>query len=350
MFKSIRNYFRRLAEGSENGKLSSLLQPLLSFSALLYQTAVTFLRSLYERRILKSQKLPFPVISVGNLTWGGTGKTPLVEYLARRVSEIRKTPLILTRGYNPDEVKQMHQHLPRTLIGVGKDRAKVAIKLAAEHPIDIAILDDGLQHWPVARDLEIVMINALNPFGNGRLVPEGILREPLCVLRGCSFVVLSHSNLVSKEELENLRKKIRESAPQALIVETELEPLFFYRARKRIRVPLEKLKNRRITTFSGVGSPRSFQKLLLQLYIRPVRNFEFGDHHAYTAQELREIKKVSESASTEDIVTTEKDFYRAPELMADVLNPLILATRLRIVSGEQVLMERISKLIGISRN
>jgi tetraacyldisaccharide-1-P 4'-kinase len=104
-----------------------------------------------------------------------------------------------------------------------------------------------------------------------------------------------------------------------------------------------------VATFSGVGTPRSFQLLLANSLIKPVRNFEFEDHHIFTENELRDIKRVSEAASADEIITTEKDFYRSPELITRVLNPLILAARLRISVGEEVLTERLFRLLGVTR-
>lgn len=346
---SVKDYFRRLAEGRENGTASLVLNPFLEIAGYAYGTAVGTFRSLYENRIIPRKRLPFPVISVGNLTWGGTGKTPLVEYLARRLGEKRRNVLILTRGYSHDEVEQLRRHLPRAVLGVGKDRVRIAQKLQKEQRIDLAILDDGLQHWPIERDVELIMVNALNPFGNRKLIPRGVLREPLNILKKATIVVISHSNLVSPEELAKLRDEIRKIAPSAHIVEAYLEALFFYRARKRTRLSPARLQNQRVTTFSAVGTPRSFQLLLSRMGIRAIRNFEFMDHHRYSMQELKEIKQVSVSASADEIITTEKDFYRSPDMITQVLDPLILAARLRIATGEEILTDRLFRLLGVTR-
>lgn len=342
-----RNYFRRLAEDYEKGPLAQLLLPFLEFASGIYGSQVRALRQKYENGKTKRKKLPFPVVSIGNLTWGGTGKTPLVEFIARRLAERGRKVLILTRGYGHDESEQMKHHMPDVLIGIGKNRFETACELIKKHPVDIAILDDGLQHVPLYRDLEIVMINALNPFGNSRLLPRGILREPLETLSRAHLIVLSHANLISPENLEKIKKEIHTHAPKAGIVDTQLEPLFFYRAKKKVRVPLNKLENQKVTTFSGVGVPRSFQLMLARLQIKPLRNFEFPDHHPFTEKDLKEIKDVSASSSANEIITTEKDFFRCQHLIAEKLNPLVLAARLRIASGEGVLMQKLAQLLGV---
>ncbi|MBU9889658.1 MAG: tetraacyldisaccharide 4'-kinase [Candidatus Omnitrophica bacterium] len=344
----LKNYFRLLAEDKPFDALSGFMYPLLELASWGYGKAATGLRSLREKGVLKQAKLPFPVISVGNLTWGGTGKTPFVEYLARKVCAYRRVPLILTRGYSHDEVDSLKHHLPEALIGVGKDRAKAAARvLSGSKRVDIAILDDGFQHTALRRDVEIVAVNSLNPFGNGKLLPRGILREPPEVLSKASIVMLTHVNLVGEEELKALRKKIGTLAPQAQVLETCMEPLFLYRAKTKTRIFLEKMSKKRVTTFAAVGTPRSFQLVLQRAGMKTVRNFEFLDHHEYTEKELEQIKQVSLSANAEEMITTEKDFFRSRDLISRVLNPLVLAARLRIVSGEGMLTDRIARLIGV---
>ncbi len=340
-----KTYFRLVAEGQMNDWKTKALTPVLNAAGSIYGQVNAATRGLYEKKILKTARLPIPVISVGNLTWGGSGKTPLVEYLARRIAERGKKPLILMRGYSHDEVEQMKHNLPDTVVAQGKNRYAAGMEALKKQPAHVAILDDGFQHWPLARDLEIVVINALNPFGNRKLIPAGILREPLETLKRVSFVVISHANLIKPQELEDLKIRIRGVAPKGEIAETCLAPLFIYQEDKKVRLPLQKLKNTRVTTLSGVAAPKSFQLLLRSCEIKPTRNFEFTDHHDYTEIELQEIKRVSKTAAVEDIITTEKDFYRCPEKMSRILNPLILAARLRVISGEARLLERVTRVV-----
>lgn len=344
---SIANYFRLVVEDREPGLLAEILKPLLSLLSFCYGVLVTLVQRLYQIQLLPSERLPFPVISVGNLTWGGTGKTPLVEYLAQRVIERRRTPLILTRGYGQDEVAQFRAHLPAARMGVGKNRNRIALEWGRKERISVAILDDGLQHWNTQRDIEIISLNALNPFGNGRLIPRGILREPLRALRRATVIVLTHTNLVSPAKLEELRKEIQKAAPSAAIVEAYLVPLFFYRASKRNRLSIDQLTNRRVATFSGLGSPRSFQLLLAHHGIKPARNFEYGDHHTFSIKELQEVRQVSEKGEVDEIITTEKDFFRSQKAITEVLDPLVLAAHLRIAAGEEILTDHIFRLIGV---
>lgn len=345
---NLKNYFRLLAEDKPHDVPSYFLYPLLACAAGFYGFGVKVFRALYEKKIVAKKRLPFPVVSIGNLTWGGTGKTPFVEYLARKICAHRKVPLILTRGYSHDEVEELQHHLPMAILGVGKDRFKVAkrVRLEKKH-VDMAILDDGLQHTILDRDADIVVINSLNPFGNGKLIPRGILREPLTVLKRAAIIVLTHVNLIKEEELKKVKEKIAAWAPQAHFVETVMDPLFLYRAKNKARFSIEKMAGKRVTTFAAVGTPRSFQLLLQRSQMKTVRNFEFLDHHEYSEKELEKIKEVAHSANAEEIITTEKDFYRSREIITRVLNPFVLAARLRVVSGEELLTDRLLRLLGV---
>lgn len=347
--ENLKNYFRLVAEEKCHDTPARIMCPLLACASGLYGLGVRAFRWAYESKLLKRKRLPFPIISVGNLTWGGTGKTPLVEFLARKICAIRKTPLILTRGYNHDEIEEFHHHMPTVIIGVGRDRWRTAQEVAKTKRVDVAILDDGFQHTVLDRDVEILVVNALNPFGNGNLIPRGILREPVSSLRKANVVVLTHVNLVTNETLNKLKEQILRFAPQAQIVESYMEPLFLYRAKNRSRLSLEKMHGKKVATFAAVGTPRSFQLVLQRSGIKPVRNFEFLDHHEYNEKELREIKTVAHGAGAEEIITTEKDFFRSRELIASVLNPFVLAARLRIRTGEELLTDRLLRLLGIKR-
>lgn len=341
---------RDAMEGAQPSTLSAkLLAPFLAIGGLCYKNGYESQKSKYLKDPASRTRFEFPVVSVGNLTWGGTGKTPLVEAIVRKALLAKKTPLIMTRGYSHDEVDQMRSHLEGAVIASGKDRVAAARLATRDTHVDLGILDDGMQHWRVERDLEIVTINALNPFGNGKLIPQGILREPPSALERAHLVVLMHVNFLKTQDLRELRKKVSDLAPQARLVQACVEPLFFYRGRDRLRVSIEKMRGKRVTAFSGIGAPRSFQLILQRSKVKPVRNFEFMDHYEFKKKDLEEIRKVSDLAGAEDVVTTEKDFYRSKKLLSEVLDPLVLATRIQFVSGEDFLDEHIEKLFRAKR-
>jgi len=291
------------------------------------------------------KSLSKPVISIGNIAWGGTGKTPIVEYVARFYLNRRKTPLVLMRGYGADETKQLAKQLPEAKFGIGADRFREGEKALQANACDVVILDDGFQHWKLKRDLDIVSINVLNPFGNHSLLPRGILREPLSSLRRASIVVLTDVNLTPRKELDSLKTKILSISPKVEFIEAYREPLYFYRPESKERVQANRLQGQRVTAFSGIGTPRSFQMLLNQMGLRTVRNFEFSDHHPYTENELKEIAQVKEVSECQEIITTEKDFYRSEKLMRKIVKPLVLKVRLRLTTGESMLHQFLSRFI-----
>ncbi|MBI4358813.1 MAG: tetraacyldisaccharide 4'-kinase [Candidatus Omnitrophica bacterium] len=346
---TLRSYFRLLAEDRPHvGPWAPFWKPILKVASFVYFLGLQIHRLLYHTGILKQHTLSRPVISVGNVTWGGTGKTPIVEYVARFYLNRRKTPLILARGYGQDESKLLARQLPEAQFGIGKDRLRAAEQVLARRPADVIILDDGFQHWPIKRDLDIAVINVLNPFGNLSLVPRGILREPLKGLRRAAIVVLTDVNLTPRKELEALKVRIRDFSPKVEFIEAYREALFFYRPGSRERLAVNRLEGERVTSFSGIGTPRSFLMLLNLLGIKTVRNFEFTDHHSFTEKELNEILRVKELSESKEVITTEKDYLRCEEPVRRIVKPLVLKSRLRLTTGEGLLHQFLGHFAGSS--
>ncbi|PIQ85641.1 MAG: tetraacyldisaccharide 4'-kinase [Candidatus Omnitrophica bacterium CG11_big_fil_rev_8_21_14_0_20_45_26] len=343
---TIRNYFRLIIENKHGAQAGWFWRPWLWLIRLMYESSVNLRASLYAVGFCRSKKLSIPAVSVGNITWGGVGKTPLTLYLSRFLLKEHKVPLILTRGYNADEVREYQANLAQAVIGVGKNRYEIAKRLLKKQKADIAILDDGFQHWQLHRDLNLVVINALNPFGNGTLIPTGILREPLTSLKRAHMIIFNDVNLIDRKNFETLRDQVKQLVPTAEIIEAQREPIFFYQAKSGGRIDVDRMRGRRVTTFSGVGTPRSFQLVLSKLGIKTIRNFEFSDHHAFTARELKEINEVCESSQSDSIITTEKDFFRRRKLITQIVDPLILRVYVRITVGEEILKDRIRKLFS----
>jgi tetraacyldisaccharide 4'-kinase len=258
--------------------------------------------------------------------------------------------LILTRGYGQDESKELLDKLPEARFGIGKNRFRQAEKALQTQPSDVAIMDDGFQHWALKRDLDIVIVNVLNPFGNHSLLPRGILREPLESLKRVSLIVLNDVNLKSRKEVDALKAEIRAVVPACQFVEAFHEPIYFYRPNSRARVPIERLSGKKVTAFSGIGTPRSFQLLLNQIGVKTVRNFEFGDHYCFSKKDLEEIRQEKELSESSEIMTTEKDYFRSGELISKVFNPLVLKVRIRLFSGETLLHEHLERLLNTHSN
>ena len=347
---SMKNYFRLLIEGKRRGPDAVLWKPVLGLASVGYGAAVGARRALYQTNICKPKKLPVPVVSIGNLSWGGVGKTPLTRYICRYFLAAKKNPLILTRGYGSDETREFQADLPQAVLGVGKNRSQVAEQILKSRPVDVAIMDDGFQHWQLHRDLDIVVMNVLNPFGNGGVIPRGILREPPAQLKRAHIIVFNDVNLVARKTFEEIRDRVKQLAPKAVLVEAQHEPLYFYWSKSKSRVDAGRLRGKRVTTFSGVGTPRSFQLLVAHLGLKAARNFEFCDHHPFTEKEIRSILEVQESSQSEFVVTTEKDLLRKEDLITQILNPLILKVELKVTFGEPVLHDRLRRLLEPKSN
>ncbi|CAB4277859.1 unnamed protein product [Prunus armeniaca] len=201
--QKLRKAVSEIAYAQNHAKLTHLqlcLIPVLRFASSLYKLALSLRRSLYHSGLFRKHRLPVPVISVGNLTWGGNGKTPMAEFIARFLADSGISPLILTRGYaGGDEAKMLRTHLLGRPVKIGK----VGRHLSSEKN-GAVILDDGMQHWSLQRDLEIVMVSGLTLWGNCHLIPCGPLREPFNALRRADVVVLHHADLIGAFNVDRL--------------------------------------------------------------------------------------------------------------------------------------------------
>eukprot|EP00276_Gloeochaete_wittrockiana_P008729 CAMPEP_0184652058 /NCGR_PEP_ID=MMETSP0308-20130426/9717_1 /TAXON_ID=38269 /ORGANISM="Gloeochaete witrockiana, Strain SAG 46.84" /LENGTH=310 /DNA_ID=CAMNT_0027086685 /DNA_START=171 /DNA_END=1103 /DNA_ORIENTATION=+ len=269
--------------------------------------------------VLAAHSLPVPVISVGNLSWGGTGKTPMTEYIVQMYARAGMRPLVLARGYGNDEHLQTSTHLPDAIVGVGADRVTVGRSILERHSaLDVAVLDDGFQHWRLKRDLDIVMINSLNPWGTGRLIPRGPLREPMSALYRAQAHVLHHANLVTAKRIGEIENRVGlYSSPGALIVTSRFRPVSLLQVSTNTCVNVDFLQGKCVYAFSGIGSPEAFHLMLRESCgVDVVKTVIFPDHHLYSAEELRFLRADCKTLYGLGawLITTEKDLFRCPEI------------------------------------
>lgn len=301
------------------GRPDSISSRLLLPVSWVYGAAALARRRMGSRR---SVRLERPVLSVGNITCGGTGKTPTVEMLVRDLLRLGRKPAILSRGYGPafggerltDEYLVLAANVPGVPHYVGKDRVASG-RRAIEAGADVLVLDDGFHHRKLSRDLDIVLIDAILPFGHGRVLPSGLLREPLVALADADLFGITRSNLVAPSELVSVEAFLEARFPRTprVLLETEAVEC---RALGGTPLPLETLRGRRVFAFSGVGNPESFSRLLLGLGAEVARLAPFRDHHRYSASDLREIASQAREAGVEAVVCTQKDAVKlsgAPE-------------------------------------
>ncbi len=280
-----------------------------SFLASIYKKGLDISQAKYKKGSPSVRKSKARVISVGNLTWGGTGKTPLVAKLASELSQMGKKVAVLTRGYGQDEVRELKKKLPQVPIVVGRDRIRTAQEAVEKHQAEILILDDGFQHLRLHRDLDILTINATEPFGPGGLIPAGTLREPIEHLKRADLFILTKSDIGAKN-VHWITQKITEIKPGAIIFEAIHRPLYFWEPVQDRAVSFSDFKAKKVAALSGLADPHSFETCLEGLGLEVVFAGRFDDHHEYSRAEVTDFLKRSEAVGALDIVTTRKDFER----------------------------------------
>lgn len=337
-------------------KEKSLVEKILLFPLLLasfpYGWAVRTRASLYALGLFKTRSLPKPVISIGNLTVGGTGKTPLTMMLAKGLMEREISVAILSRGYggkkgvgplvtdgqtvllppfeSGDEPFLMASVLKGVPILIGKDRFKNGIWALERFPVHGFLMDDGFQHLPLHRNLNIVLIDSQIGFGEGYLLPRGILREPLSSLKRADLFLLTRSE--DKDACRFLETLLYRIHPSAQIYHSHYEPLGWVRLDGKIE-PLHLYQRKKVLALSGISNPASFSSLLERIGMEVVAERSFPDHHRYTREDLtslrREVKKI------ELVVTTEKDLVKLKTLPVESLPLYALRIETKIQEEEK---------------
>ena len=256
-----------------------------------------------------------PVISVGNLTVGGTGKTPMVEWLARHLRRQEIRVAILSRGYGAeqgglnDEALELELSLPDVPHLQNPDRAASAQIAVDELATQLLLLDDGFQHRKLARDFDLVLLDATEPFGFDHLLPRGTLREPVAGLRRAQAVVLSRADMIDAAAREGVRARVAALAPQAAWAEVEHRPASLVDSTGAV-YPLEELRNQPAVAFCGIGNPAGFRHTLEGLGCRVERWREFPDHHDYTRENVDEIAGLIRESGARFAVCTRKDLVK----------------------------------------
>ena len=320
---------------------------------------------LYNVGICRRYPLGCQVISVGNITAGGTGKTPVVEIFARELQKSGRKVAILSRGYRKkelpwyqrlfreqiepprvvsdgkrllldselggDEPYMLASNLPGVVVLVDKNRVKSGRYAVKRFGCDTLILDDGFQYQKLKHRLEVVLVDKTNPFGNCHLLPRGVLREPVRNLKRGDFIFITKSDGNSEE----LRTRIRELNKTAEIIECRHRSCYLQNVYTAERVPLEWLKGRTVTSLSGIAVPQSFENSLRTMGARVIYCERYADHHRYHAQEIIDAVNKSADLHADALVTTEKDAVRFPRLETTPLPVFYLRVDIELLNGAE---------------
>ena len=351
------NYLYNIATGREKGFMAGIVGGFLFLLSLVYWL---FIRLMIFFQGLAVRRLDCKVISVGNITVGGTGKTVLVEYIARELKAQGRKVAVVSRGYKRilvnqgirrsgyqemgDEPYMLTQKLGDIPVVVDADRGRGINKAIKEFSVDTVVLDDGFQQWRIKKDLEIVALDAANPFGNKHMLPRGLLREPLSSLRRADIFVLTKVNL--NPDTQGLRAELRKFCPKAAIFESEHQTEGFYTfGSPKELFGIEALRGKPAVLFSGIGDPASFEELARNQGIDVAAALRFPDHHNYDSQDFSKIFELCRVKAAETAITTEKDAARIPKDLSipQGISLFILRIRLRL-KDEQGFRDRLHKL------
>ena len=344
--------FRNLVSGRRRGWLAGLLRGLLAIASWLYALVVAARNACYNWRLARIRRVGAPVISVGNLTLGGTGKTPLVEWLVRWFQARGVGVAIVSRGYKArsgapnDEASELAGKLPGTPHVQNPRRVAGARQAIREHQAELIVLDDAFQHRRIHRDLDIVLLDALEPFGLDRVFPRGTLREPASGLRRADVVVLSRSDAVSGEQREAIRQRVTGLAPSALWLEAAQRPRNLLSA-EGTQESLGRIAGQRVAAFCGIGNPAGFRHTLDGCGCRVVDFREFPDHHPYPAEDRESLCRWAEGLpDVAAILCTHKDLVKLNVSQLGVVPLWAVVIGLEITVGGAKFEQELAKLIA----
>lgn len=350
--ENLQTYLYKLVhdEGKQSLPAQLFLGILYGFSVI-YRGLVDFQLNLYKWGLLKQVKLDCFVISIGNITVGGTGKTPTAKVLARYIQKLGYKVAILNRGYRAkwkgdvgivsdgdkvfmsadeagDEAYLLARSLPDIPVLIGTDRTITGKYAIDNFGVDVVILDDGYQHWQLKRDLNILLVDAINIFGNGHMLPRGTLREPLSHLDRADICLLTKVDQASKGACNEIKQTLHKYNDHALIVESTHKPLCFieignlFNREAREVLPVNMMKGHRIIAMSAIGNPASFEQTLNDIGAIITESLRFPDHHDYTTQEIMDVMHQAEEQGAEAIVITDKDAVKIPEELLKQERPI----------------------------
>lgn len=343
---------RSVLSGRADDAGARCLRGILRGASAVYGLGIAIRNRGYDRAPDRAWSSPAPVISVGNITAGGTGKTPMVAYLAKGLTSRGYRPAVLTRGYRgestggSDEVAMLRASEGEFPIVVNADRCAGAHEAVTRFGADVLLMDDGFQHRRLARAVDLVLIDCLCPFGYGALIPRGLLREPVSSLSRAGVVVLTRSDAASDESKAAIGRTIAE-ATDAPIVESIHQPVSLLSADDR-QLATSELAGRSVGVFCGLGNPEGFLSTVRGLGATITEAMVFDDHHCYTTADIECLEAVKKAEASKWLLTSEKDWGKVSPLLSE--SPLRecvyrLQVEMAVTSGEDRLWDVIERAI-----
>jgi len=375
--ETIQTYLYRVIHGERRGLLPTILLLFLRLFSSVYALGVNVKLSMYRLGILEQHKLPCYVISLGNITVGGTGKTPTAQRLATLIRDMGYRVVILNRGYRAawqedvglvsdgqkiymtaaeagDEAYLLAKSLPGVPVVIGKERAVSGEYAVKQLNAQVIILDDAYQHWQLARDLDIVLIDSLNRFGNNFLLPRGTLREPLTNLNRAHAFLLTKVDQTTDNARDSIRDTLVQYNDKALIVESIHRPRWFieieswYKGVRDCGIALENVRGQSVVAISAIGNPSSFEQTIADIEVNVIDSLRFPDHHHYTMSEMQWAMERAVKKGANALVTTEKDAVKIPAEFIHSHRPLpvyVLGIEVRFLDGYEEFMQLIEETL-----
>ena len=378
--EQLESYFLDVIEGRQRGKRAGLLRMFLALLSFLFLGVVQLRLRLYRWGLLRPHTLGCQVLSVGNLTVGGTGKTPIVEVFAAALQERGRKVAILSRGYkrkkpplwrrikgrltfqkygppplvvsdgkrlllnsrvSGDEPYMLASNLPNVAVIVAKNRINAGQYAIKKLGCDTLILDDGFQYMRLRHRLDIVLVDRTNPFGNRRVLPRGLLREPIRNIRRAGFIFITKSNGDGATEL---RQQMRALNPDAEISECRHCAQYLQAVYSGERKELTLLQDLPVTALSAIAAPQGFEDELKRQGARVLGHRTYTDHHRYTQQEVIDFINESLELGARAIITTEKDAVRFPFIERQDIPLYFLRVQIEMLSGSEAFKEWIGRI------
>jgi tetraacyldisaccharide 4'-kinase len=342
--------YRAIVTKQRTGLRALLWRGLFRVVSWPYGLAMRWRNRGYDRNPAKTTRVAVPVVSIGNLTLGGTGKTPLVEWLCRWLREQDVRVAIVSRGYGAedgatnDEARELEEKLPDVPHVQNPDRIAAATLAIEELATQFIVLDDAFQHRRIARDLDIVLIDATEPLGHGYVFPRGTLREPLSGVSRAQALILTRADQVSADERALIHARYQQLASQASWAEAAHQPVSL-RDANGVEAPLELLQNAKITAFCGIGNPAGFRHTLTEICGEVIELREFPDHHSYTRDDLDQLGNSAKQQQAELLVCTHKDLVKIGVTSLGGVPLYALRIGLKFLAGEEELLAKLRPLL-----